>query len=135
MRRLCEIDREIIRRAPEGSTYILAQRFGVSVYYIEKIRRGSRGLPLPNGLGARPHLLRSKAALEKWHARALAQVERQYQQAVECIERDEAIVLANANTAGPEGIFAGIWPKPVHAPEKKAEPQDEWLIYERQYGR
>lgn len=66
-RRLCEIDREIIRRAPEGVAFILAERFGVSVHYVEKIRNGARGLPLPNGLGARPHLLRTRKELEKWH--------------------------------------------------------------------
>ena len=38
---------------------------------------------------------------------ALGQIERQSRQAVECLERDEAIVLANANPADPEGISRG----------------------------
>lgn len=45
LRRLCEIDREIICRAPEGSNSTLAQRFGVSVHCVEKRRRGTHGCP------------------------------------------------------------------------------------------
>ena len=44
-RYLCGIDREIIRRAPEGSNGTLAQRFGASIHYIEKSRRATRGCP------------------------------------------------------------------------------------------
>jgi hypothetical protein len=45
LRRLCEIDREIVCRAPEGSNSTLAQRFGVSVHCVEKRRRGTHGCP------------------------------------------------------------------------------------------
>lgn len=92
-RRLDNIDRELIRRAPDGLGVAirLADLFGLSLSGVHRIRSGSRGLPCRNGLGSRPEQLKTRELVERWHARQLAQTESQYRRALEAIEANEAL--------------------------------------------
>lgn len=92
-RRLDDIDRELIRRAPDGLGVAirLADLFGLSLSGVNRISSGSRGLPCRNGLGSRPEQLKTRELVERWHARQLAQTESQYRRALEAIEANEAL--------------------------------------------
>jgi hypothetical protein len=93
MLQLDDMDNEIIRRAPKGAVYRLAALFHVSPRQIKRIRSGDRGLPLQSGLGARPHLLRTQNALDKWRTHQHAQTEAKYRRGQECIDRDEPVSI------------------------------------------
>lgn len=91
MLQLDDMDNEIIRRAPKGAVPRLAERFRVSPRHIKRIRSGASGLPLQNGLGARPHVLREREQVEQWHARWLALGEAKRLRALERIDKDEPV--------------------------------------------
>jgi hypothetical protein len=67
--------------------------FGVSRSCINRIRNGSRGWPLQNGLGARPWELHEREQVEHWHARWQALGEAKRRRALERIDRDEPVSL------------------------------------------
>jgi hypothetical protein len=107
MPKLSDLDREIMRRAPNGSAWRLAPLFRVSVAYVRKIQNGTRGLPGLNGLGMRPELLKSRAGLDKWRTTQHERVEATYRRGLECIEKNEALSVAIEKIDASFGLFKG----------------------------
>jgi hypothetical protein len=93
MLQLDDMDNEIIRRAPKGAVSRLATLFRRTPRHIKRIRSGACGLPLQNGLGARPHVLRELDLIEQWYERYLAKGAAMRRRALECVAKDEPISL------------------------------------------
>jgi hypothetical protein len=130
-RRLDDIDRELIRRAPEGlaAHFKLMKVFGLSFSGVTRIRNGSRGLGLQNGLGSRPWQLHSRELVERWRVRQLERVEAAYRRAVEAIENNLPIPLEGTVSAPTEHLFAGIGTggRPAVAQMKQPSDGEGWL--------
>lgn len=107
MAKLSELDRQIIRWAPPGSGFRLAQLFGVSVRYILQLQSGKRGLPLGNGLGARPWKLRDRDLVMEWHQRRVGQADAARDRALKEINEGEALNGLPGQRA-PAGLYRGM---------------------------
>ena len=142
MAKLCEMERQIIRNSPPGSAWVLAQRFGVSWRYVLQLQAGKRGLPVGNGLGARPWKLRKREHAQEWHRRRVAQADAALARALKEIGEGEPFT-PTPDEIDRSGLFKGVGVGQRRATKPKAAPAfDSWapfggegksdnLLYER----
>jgi hypothetical protein len=132
MAKLCEIEREIIRRAAcvTGNVPVLAQRFGISIGHVMRLQAGKRGWPLVNGLGARPWELKERTLIHEWHRRRVAQADAGRDRALrELDEREQPLELPHEE-AEPPRLFHGVGAGKRHAvpPWSQPTPEEAWRL-------
>ncbi len=125
MARLCDLERQIIRSAPPGSSWLLAQRFGVSVRYVVQLQAGKRGLPIGNGLGARPWKLTDRRHAQEWHRKRIAQADAALARALQEIEAGEAFT-PTAEAVDRSGLFKGTGAGKRHATPPRKPPGTDY---------
>jgi hypothetical protein len=124
MAKLTEVDRQIIRSAPPGCGIRLAELFDVSWRYILQLQSGKRGMPLVNGLGARPWRLKDRELVVEWHRRKVAQADAARDRALKEIDDGEGFWVVKIE-AERGHLFQGEGAGKRHVGQLAAQPKTE----------
>jgi hypothetical protein len=135
-RRLDDLDRELIRRAPDGvaAHLRLMELFGLSYSAVTRIRNGTRGFPMQRGLACRPWELRSLKMVDRWYVRETGRVEARRKRALEAIAANEVVcLLDDASLPGQqaERLFEGVGKGRRHRNAEPKRPASEEWLYEK----